>query len=86
MTRAQDLTLEWKVANKANPDSLPPLSTARSMGPAFSMRHMFGSYTRRLQDLNVDEYVAAGSEYEMTVECPSLLSTVGKPSVPAMAS
>ncbi len=77
----QDLVLRWKVGGPANASGGVLAETIDQITFAGPAEGAYGSSSMTGKDWNFDEHLAAGSRFEMTVQCPSLAGQAGKASV-----
>ena len=76
--RAEDVNLCWGVSNESDLKN-PPDPISETVHVKFDHPLALWNVSDEAADWNVDEHVAAGSEFRMTVDCPSLARQVGKP-------
>jgi hypothetical protein len=86
VVRARDLNLAWKVRNPADADNPSPINYSAGLGDVMIQLHSEQGANIDPQGWNCDEHVIADSEFEMTVECPSLFTQAGSSSIPRIAS
>lgn len=70
--RAADVGLNWEVVNPASPAEPRPIKVKDQLGQVFTAVKNRVSADYKASDWNVEEHVKAGSEFSMSVECPSL--------------
>lgn len=74
------------MTNPANPTEPKPIVRWDELGPTFSDPDTINSFDDQVQHWNVAEHVAAGSEFELVVMCPSLAARARKARAEAINS
>lgn len=78
--RVGDVSLNWQIEHPDHPREPAPITHLKDkIGEMLRRPSSFSCRSSMASSWNIDEHVAAGSEFEMTVDCPSLRDQLGQP-------